>query len=278
MGSDSGAETDLDALIGEIRREAARRRAAPDFPIDEEARLGTEMDGQGPRGPGADLVAVSAALRNLQSHAEGPLAELAGLAASAVRALTLRLEILERHGSDPVTRPAVGGPLPDLHPWLGLVIETAPAAGRILVAGPGADEWVGALAGAGKDAYGVDPALQSFADQGPTRSGPVLEHLRTVGDQALAGAVLVGAIGSDDAQGLGPLARELARTADRVDVVSESPWAWRQRVGEAAADTSSARPVGPEAWLAALDGAGFACTGRYGARGRDFLLSAEKHQ
>ncbi|MBV9661179.1 MAG: hypothetical protein JO337_08485 [Acidimicrobiales bacterium] len=114
---------DLDALIGEIRREAARRRAAPDFPIDEEARLAVEMDGHGPSGPGVDLAAVLARLEALAraaraGHGGGPaaprfarrrsgrntqgggpdgaLTELIELTASAVRGLAARTADLER--------------------------------------------------------------------------------------------------------------------------------------------------------------------------------------
>src|ERR1700722_13876608 len=41
--------TDLDALIGDLLAEAARRRAESGFPLDEEARLGMELDRQAPR-------------------------------------------------------------------------------------------------------------------------------------------------------------------------------------------------------------------------------------
>jgi hypothetical protein len=46
----SAQDLDLDALIGDIRRESARRRAAPDFPVDEEARLAAEAERQAPAG------------------------------------------------------------------------------------------------------------------------------------------------------------------------------------------------------------------------------------
>jgi hypothetical protein len=40
---------DLDALIGDLQGEAARRRAESGFPLDDEARLGLELDQQAPR-------------------------------------------------------------------------------------------------------------------------------------------------------------------------------------------------------------------------------------
>ena len=95
----------LDELIGEIRREAARRRAAPDFPVDEEARVGLELDSLGPRGSAVDLAEVIASLRSIAARrrpgapAEGDdrrYEELADLTASAVQALAMRLDQLER--------------------------------------------------------------------------------------------------------------------------------------------------------------------------------------
>lgn len=92
-----GAEHgDLDELIGEIRREAARRRAAPSFPVDEEARIGLEMDALGPQGAGADLAASIAGLRQLAASPDAAVREVAALAASAVQALAVRLDLLER--------------------------------------------------------------------------------------------------------------------------------------------------------------------------------------
>jgi hypothetical protein len=135
-------ESDLDALIGDIRREAARRRAAPDFPIDEEARLAAAMDRLGPVGQGVDLAAVLAELNARaapRAHGGTPtgsplgvrgvarrfagrgpgdrstddptaLGDVAALTASALRGLAARLADLERR-LDRVAASA-GGPGP----------------------------------------------------------------------------------------------------------------------------------------------------------------------
>jgi hypothetical protein len=295
---------DLDALIGEIRLEAARRRAAPDFPLDDEARLTADLDRLGPVGAGADLAAVTAALRALERHADRPVAEVAGLAASAVTALSIRLTHLERGtvmglvgrtgtglvgrtGAGLVGRTGTGPAGGAAHPgeavdasaaerWADQVVVAAgPEVGRVLVAGAGAAAWVVRMVAAGRDAYGVDPAGEPYGDQGAVRSGPVYEHLRTVAAGGLGLAVLVGPLAAAEAEQLGALAAELARVTTRVAVHSEATWAWRTRLGDAAADTSPTRPVGPDAWLGALSGAGFVATAAYGPGGRDYLLSGQ---
>lgn len=87
-------------MIGDIRQEAARRRAAPDFPVGEEAQLAVEMDDQGPGHAGADVRAVIAGLRPGLTNDE-----LVELMASAIRVLSARLEAVERrldrHQPDP---------------------------------------------------------------------------------------------------------------------------------------------------------------------------------
>jgi hypothetical protein len=266
---------DLDALIGEIRREAARRRAAPDFPLAEEAALSVEMDRTGPTGGGADLAAVTAALR-LAGRGEGKVAEVAALAASAAAALSVRLTELERRPPAGPTMTGDGaGPPPTDH-WFDDVLVAVPAGGRTLVAGEGAATWVERLTAAGRDAYGVDPALAPYADDGPVRAGALLGHLRTVADGGLAAALITGRLAASDAERLAAVGADLARVAPSAVVAAETPWAWRARVGDAAADTSPGRAVGPEAWLASLSRAGFAATGRFGPGGRDYLLIADR--
>ena len=330
----SGSGDDLDALIGDIRREAARRRAAPDFPVDEEAALAADMDRQGPVG-GADLAGLVAELDRLAGtgparaaagrageegsagapaaggEADGGLeaarvAEIAGLVASVTRTLTRRLAHLERRaaadagtGVRPATTggpppaasgpdPGGVGPGPDV--WGPLVSEylvagmrtgtdRAPAAGPVLVAGPGAAEWVAFLAssaagGAPVNVYGVDPARPEYSDAGPVRSGKVADHLDTVAAGGLAAVVLVGPVPVEEIPRLADLAPRLARAAGTVIVVSEAPWWWRRRVGSPAADLAATRPLGVETWLALLDGAGCTASARFGPQGRDYLVVA----
>ncbi|MDA8047321.1 MAG: hypothetical protein M0Z30_19125 [Actinomycetota bacterium] len=292
-----GPAHDLDALIGEIRREAARRRAAPDFPVEEEAGLSVEMDALGPSGGGADLAAVTAALRAVGPGATA--AEVAALTGSAVSALAVRLTELER-GRNPAVVPApIAGPAPvagaagersevaaapasaeQQSRWMEelteLVALSRSNGGRILLAGPGSGFWVERLQAAGADAYGLDPSVPRYGDHGPVRAGPLGQHLRSVAEDALAFIVVVGTLQAGEAEGLVALAGELVRVATAVVVCGESPWAWRARLGDARADTSPERPVGPEAWLAALTAAGSLATARYGPDGRDFVVRAAR--
>lgn len=280
------AAGDLDALIGDIRREAARRRAVPDFPVDEEARLSAEMDGQGPAGVGgADVAAVTAALRELERSGDAKAAEVAGLAASALRALSIRLGELERRAPrEGVRHPGGGAPTDDvdlLATWGDDVVGAAAAgAGRVLVVGVGSEveRWVNRLGSAGTDVYGLDAGGGPFGDRdvpgGPVRTGEPLDHLRRVSPAAIRLAAVVGPLPGPAAVGLDELAGELARSSERIVVCAEAPWAWRRRVGDASADTSPSRSVGPEAWLQALAAAGWAATGRYDRWGRTFMLDA----
>jgi hypothetical protein len=261
---------DLDELIGDIRREAARRRAAPDFPLDDEARLSSVMDGEGPVGQGADLAALAAALRQMSGPAD-PSGRVAGLAAAAVAAVAARLSHLEQRR--PIAGrpgPAPAGDLPDLTGWLdewGIGSR-----GRVLIAGEGAGAWADRV---GDAAYAIDPTGEQYADAGVTRTGPVLEHLRSVADRALSFVILVGGLAEADVQHLDRWATELARTTAAVRVAAEAPWAWRRRIGEVAADRAARRPLHPDTWLETLARAGFSVTGRYGADGRHYGVEAD---
>jgi hypothetical protein len=87
----SPAGDDLDIVIGDLRREAARRRAEPDFPIEDEARLGVELDRQSPRPPAPKLDRLADAAQAAADSANagwtgpgGPTGRAAQRAASAV--------------------------------------------------------------------------------------------------------------------------------------------------------------------------------------------------
>src|SRR5579875_3856403 len=170
--------------------EAARRRASPDFPLGRDAELSAELDRLGPSG-GADLRAVLEGLDRLAAAAgeagaagsvraaRGPgapsAAEVAGLTAAAVRALSMRLRHLERRAGEPRgVRPpeAAPGPsrgeAPDILSLWGDDVAAAArrgGGGRVLVAGAGAEPWVQMLDAAGLEAYGVDPTLPAYGDR-----------------------------------------------------------------------------------------------------------------
>jgi hypothetical protein len=304
MRSEGG--DDLDVLIGELQREAARRRAEHGFPLDEEARIGIELDRQAPqplapklerlaraaeataspgptpagrtalspRGPstwGLSQRAVSAVLGSLPDQ----VASLALVVSGALRTLSMRLSDLEsrlerlegsvRTEVHPEVRPeAAGGgdgkPPPDAGPMsntAALLEGMPPLTGRVLYAGPDAEEVVHALRRRGVDAYGLTPVGDPYQDHPDVRPGALLEHVRASGDGSLGAVVLTGHTGTVDPTGLAELAGELARVADTVIVVAEAPWWWRERVGPEQADTDPARPLNAETWLAVLHRAGF---------------------
>lgn len=141
------AHDELDALIGATRAEAARRRAEPSFPHDEEATLGVDLDRQAPRPlpPQLERLAeaatqVEAAARrgvpaasarpSLRQRLAGPapaqqaapspeaaallaeqVAALGRIVSSALRAVSARLDDLECRGR-PREHPAKSTPPP----------------------------------------------------------------------------------------------------------------------------------------------------------------------
>ncbi len=302
-------EPDLDLLIGEIRREAARRRAAPDFPVEDEARLALDMDRQGPMGGGVDLPTVLAALHETASAAPATnrsVAEIAGLVESVGRSVAARLADLERRmdrlvpefpsssqlpeastgdGSDQrVTRSqrAAGSQrsaLTDavsLSHWMSVLDEMVrpgePMEGRVLVAGLDAGAWVDHLSESGIDVYGVDPSLPVYGDEGRVRAGGVAAHLQSVGEDGLLRVLLVGPLATAEVIHLDRWAAALAARTPTVVVLSETLWWWRHRLGPVAADTSPWRPASPETWMAVLHDAGYRVAGRFGPGGRDYCV------
>jgi len=298
------SDGDLDALIGEVRMEAARRRASPDFPLGRDAELSAELDRLGPSG-GADLGVVLEGLDRLaaaagEAGAAGAAgavraaggagaavgAEVAGLTAAAVRALSMRLRHLERRAGEPRgVRPpeAAPGPsrgeAPDILSLWGDDVAAAArrgGGGRVLVAGAGAEPWVQMLDAAGLEAYGVDPTLPAYGDRELVRAGRLVDHLRSVGESALGLAVLVGPLPMDEILVLPEVAALLGRAAASVAVVSEAPWSWRLRVGIPAEDVSPSRPLAAETWLAELSAAGFESTASYAPRGDSYRVAARR--
>lgn len=324
--ADRSPADELDALIGDLRQEAARRRAAPDFPIDGEARLGAVMDREGPVGSRTDLTALAAELQaaarrlvagavveppvrprgrrrapadDLErlARAVGEMAEIADLAASLARSTSSRLQALERRlqriegpsggGRSGPAEAGSGAAAPgSLSRWEGRVAAVARLAaettladtgsGSGLVAGAEAGRWLERLRPSLPGAYALDAGLPAFSDEDRVRSGSLFEHLHAVGDRALALAVVVGPMPATELPRLGRWAAELARVAHLVVVVSEAPWAWRRRLGDAAADRARDRPVSAETWMDVLDGAGMSAGARFAPGGADYCLVARR--
>ncbi len=300
---------DLDALIGDVRQEAARRRAEPGFPLDDEARLGVESARQAPRPPGPALEDLADAAASMARPAErsdhaGPIGRtrelatsvlrrppaegrgtpaLAGIVARALRVsatllgdLDRRLQALEERDGSPVfegVQPP--GPAADLTSWtprLGEHLRSEP--GRVLCIGLEPDGLVGDLREHQIDAYGVTPAGDPYRTHPDLRHGDPLEHLRSVEAGALGAVVIVEPLSTGTGPGLRSLAAELTRVSGTILVLSEAPWWWARRVGPVEADLAADRPHNPETWLEVLDGSGYEGTVRYDHGGHSYLVVA----
>jgi hypothetical protein len=306
--------TDLDALIGDLLGEAARRRAESGFPLDEEAHLGMELDGQAPRplpaklerlaqtasqiGPGpaapdagragrAGRVAAKVVEKAVAAEV-GPVARavssLGDVLATGFRVVAGQLTQLDgrvRQLEDPDPPPPngpPGAPTPAggwLDEWRGQLEEDLPVrSGRVLYSGSDPEAVVGGLRRVGIDAYGLSSAATRYQTHPDVRRGEVLEHLRAVSDRGLGAVVLAGGLRIGSPAVLRELAAELARVTGQVVIVSEAPWWWRGRVGPEEADLSPDRPLAAETWLAGLHRAGFRVSGAYDADGTSYRVTA----
>jgi hypothetical protein len=307
-GRPAAGGSDLEGLIGELRREASRRRAAPDFPIDAEARLGLELDRQAPRPDVPKLDRLAEALevagRVPTGRRDGGLAraravpalharlgELAGLVAAALRFVSWRLSDQEARltrleGDSRAGRPrsavAAGddGELegwPGIDAWLTDMAGNAPTrGGRVLCCGAGVERLVEHLRSVGEDAYGLVPGADPYLNAADIRSGELAVHLQTVTPGALHEVIIAGPVSVVGPTAMSELAGLLARATSVVVVLSEAPWAWGERVGPENADVALRRPFAADTWLAALDRAGFSATAAYSAEGRSYKVSARR--
>ena len=238
--------SDLDALIGELRLEAARRRASPSFPLEQEVVVGEALDAQAPSAHGG--VRASDHLR--------------------LDELERRLVRLERLASL-TGAPVVATPGFVYDPVLPYRVE-----GRVLFWASDPSGGVAALRALGMDAYGIDPAGDEFETGPDVRHGELLSHLRSVG--SLGAAVLAGpSVGLG--AGVRDVVEELGRAVEEVVVVaSEAPWHWRARVGAPDSDLATHRPIDAETWLALLLGAGFSAAAEYPEGGASYTVTARK--
>jgi hypothetical protein len=307
-GGPPAGDSDLDGLIGELRREASRRRAAPDFPIDAEAQLSLELDRQAPRHDVPKLDRLAEALEVagrvptgrrfaglapagalVALHAR--LGEHARLVAAALRFVSWRLSdhegrLTRLEGDSRAARPGAsatqGGDWevegwPGMDAWLGELRGDTPAlGGRVLCCGGGVEGLVAHLRSVGDDAYGLVPGADPYLNAADIRSGELAVHLRTVAPEALREVIVAGPVAVVGPVAMTELAGLLARVTSVVVVLSEAPWAWSERVGPELADVASRRPFAADTWLAALDRAGFTATAAYSAEGRSYKVSARR--
>jgi hypothetical protein len=266
----------LDALIGDLRLEAARRRAAPAFPIDEEVRLGQVLDEQAPAPPSSSrlrhkLGALSRTWSgNVADRPENrsklsnplPVAQLE----RRIEALERRLARVEGHASVVLT----AAPMEmDVKPLVAAVT------GRVLYWGAEPASAVAALRQGAVDAYGVDPGGDSYQTGPDVRRADLIEHLGAIADDGLGAAIVVG-LESTPGPGVEDLVAELARAAALVVVVSEAPWHWRARVGSPQCDLTERRPLEVETWLALLHTGGCTVRADYPEGGSSYSIVATR--
>jgi hypothetical protein len=292
---------DLQQLLREIDEEVEARRAAGDFPpgmerdldlifarfapaitsgndldaLIEQADRGAYVDVDVPTGsriPGVAI--VKRVLHKLMSwylrYVAQQVSVFAGATVGALKLLGRRVEILEAAtpGADPKVRDAsrkISAP-PDASTLAAAIADHVKAAGgRVLVAECGSGGLVRVLLDAGVDAYGCEPRL-SLAEEASlqgidVRGDDVLDHLRAVDHEALAGLVLTGAV---DRLPVGAqltlvdLAAAALRRGGRLALVGTQPDAWGRSTSVVDADLAPGKPLHAETWAHVLGERGFA--------------------
>lgn len=305
-GRSDGGE--LDQLIGDLVAEAARRRASPGWPADDEARIVHELRQRAPRDahspPLEELVArvereAAAVADSLRSpnrrgrrhepEVSGPgmrsfalavaaaIAELAGRGSSGVRARSpdgpRPVPATSTAPGDDAAASAGRGALQRWEERLPGLLGSV--GGRVLYADTGADVTVARLRDAGIDAYGVAGVEDTGPDTADVRRGDLLEHLAGLPDRALAAVVLVGPPERLTGRMFPALLGTLGRVATTVVVACESPWSWRARLGSAA-ELAECRPVSADLWAGALADAGFSPGVELDEEGRSYLVVARR--
>jgi hypothetical protein len=306
-------EGDLDRLIGELETEAARRRAEPGYPHDDDARLHFELARRAPRlrpppavrafadrleeavspevsGP-AGAIEVTGSSRHQRQVVRQHLERIdsrvtsVGLAvAAALRAVAARLDRLEEHmarSEPPTAKTPHASPAPaasdTLARWEDRLPDALPRGPRVLYADAQVEEVVARLRAAGVDAYGVTGVGPRDRPGPDVRYGDVLDHLGAVPDGGLGAVLLVGMPEAMRPESIGPLCAELGRVAGVVVIISEAQWWWRQRLGAVQADLAPGRPLDPDTWLDALHNVAMDGTAEYDTTGRSYRVVARAH-
>lgn len=286
---------DLRRVLVEIDEEVARRRASGAIPPGLEHELDAVFARFAPAASsGSDAASVLAAAERTafvdvdvpteSGIPGGPVLKKAlrkGMAwylrylaqqtsafnAAAVRALRSadeRLEALERSSpsASPHLAAAIDGlaPTPTGSALVSVVLDACgQARGRVLVADAGDAAVVRALAGAGVDAYGLDPrralANRALAEGLDVRLGEVVSHLVGVAGGVLGGVVLSGVVDRLPAAGALALAESAVAAlapGGALVIRSTSPAAWARGLEPVAADLSPGRPLSSATWEHAL--------------------------
>lgn len=214
------------------------------------------------------------------------------VATRALRLLARRIERIE--GVVPALDERVVAAIDHLPPTVDvaaweseIVTAMRGAAGRVVHGDCGAGAVAQALAGAGVDAYGVEPRL-SAADAASAvgvevRDGDMLDHLRLVPDGVLGGVVLSGCVDRYPLPWQIALVDESTRalgSGGRLVVVSISPDAWGVGDTVVAADLAPGRPLHAATWEHLLKVRGYegirALPGSDAGRASTALISASR--
>lgn len=303
MADEQAARAYLERVRHEIDDEVRRRRAAGDFPPSFERRLDELFARFTPTGSADDHFTEALKLADRSAYFDidvpiGSRREPKGLvkwslwqaeawfvkyvttqvnhfAASVMRVVHLldeRVSDLERDVTlltpPPLPEEEVLVPGADPAPFVGLLRTrlSAPGAppGRVLHAECADGVLLGALAGAGVDAYGIDPGTaasdRAVASGLDVRRDDVLGHLGSVGDESLAGLVLSGCVDrmslAERRRMLGLAELALAPGAT-LAVIGTMPEAWERTAGPVAADLAPGRPLHPDTWAHLVGQLGF---------------------
>lgn len=186
----------------------------------------------------------------------------------ALQYLSARVEALERR-VDPLGLEAAEWPVPPvdtsewhdaLPGWLGHQLPPGP----MVVGESGDGSLVAALRRGGGEVVGIEPrgpaVWESFRQEVP---GVVFDHverhLRSVGDDSVAGLVLTGCIDRADLAGkvdLLDLAVRVVRPGGAVVLLGADPATWEEALTVPARDLAPGRPFHPETWSWLLRRAG----------------------
>ncbi len=294
----SDAHLDFDRLRREIDADVRARRASGAYPPGFERELDAVFARYAPAAASDDIQSVideaeeaagldlaiptasekrgGAIVKRLLAKVFGwyhaflvqQVVNFAGAIVGALRVLGHHIEELENATGHSTRAHDEASRLPATAPateWTDGVVEALRGtAGRVVVAECGTGDLLAALAGAGIDAYGVEPRLaaaDAAAARGlEVRADELESHLRSVKTDELAAAVLVGVV---DRTAAGELLDLIDLVVDRLRadatlvVLSAGPVGLVRGPQAVAADLAPGRPVHPETWTYLLDAHGF---------------------
>jgi len=257
-----GFERELDALFNRFAPpsisddfDAVLERADQHAYIDADAPVASRI-------PGGTF--VKKVLRKLTSfYVQHVARNVTAFASTIVRAVKLlggrveRLEAAVPGADDRVLDAFARLPRTDLSEWTEAVVQVLGSVrGRVAVLEAGDGALLRAFAGAGLDAYGVEPDVplaDEVADAGlEVRADAAVDHLRRVPGDSLGGIVLVGCVERLPTGALVELAELSASrlaVGGRVVIVSAGPVSAAFGPAAVAADLAPARPFHAATWV-----------------------------